>query len=82
MDTFERVVANYQQSGYKNTGQLQGRLVFSGNQAAHAYPNLDRIKRCTTDSAEVVESSRDAEHSHGRRRRLRNANGGRNRSFR
>ena len=49
MSAFERVVSNYQQSGYKNTGSLQGGLVMAGNAAARSYPKLDRIKRCTMD---------------------------------
>ena len=51
METWERVVANYQKSGYKDTGTLQGPLVQRGNAAAAAYPLLDRIRACHMEVA-------------------------------
>ena len=60
MDTWERVTANYKESGYMNTGgmtyvgykdisRLQGALEASGNDAAEDFPKLDRIQSCTLD---------------------------------
>ena len=51
METWERVVANYQKSGYKDTGTLQGPLVQRGNAAAAAYPLLDLIRACHMEVA-------------------------------
>uniref|UniRef100_A0A7S3WL25 PPIase cyclophilin-type domain-containing protein n=1 Tax=Emiliania huxleyi TaxID=2903 RepID=A0A7S3WL25_EMIHU len=44
METFERVVANYRRSGYKDTGSLQRALRTKGNAAAADFPLLDRIR--------------------------------------
>lgn len=43
VDVFERCAANFEASGYPDLGQLQDDLIARGNEAAEAYPRLDRI---------------------------------------
>ena len=43
VEVFERVAANHEANGYPDTGALQPELVRRGNEAAAAYPKLDRI---------------------------------------
>ena len=51
LDVLERIVANFDASGYPDTGALQDGLVANGNAAAADYPLLDRIEAC-----EVIEA--------------------------
>ena len=51
LDVLERIVANFDASGYPDTGALQDGLVANGNAAAEDYPLLDRIEAC-----EVIEA--------------------------
>ena len=49
VEVFEKVAQNFEENGYPDLGELQADLMRLGNEAAKAYPNLDRIL-----SAEVV----------------------------
>ena len=51
----ERVVSNFEASGYADTGRLQPSLKSSGNAAAIEYPALDRIVRCSVCPPEDVD---------------------------
>lgn len=50
VEVFEKVAANFEASGYPDLSSLQEKLLKEGNQAASAYPDLDRILR-----AEILE---------------------------
>lgn len=49
VEVFEKIVANFAANGFPDLGGLQEELVRSGNEAATAFPGLDRIL-----SAEVL----------------------------
>ncbi len=51
VEVFEKVAANFDANEYPYLGDLQGQLVSLGNEAAQAYPNLDRILK-----AEILEA--------------------------
>jgi peptidyl-prolyl cis-trans isomerase A (cyclophilin A) len=45
VDVFERVVQSFAATGYPDLSDLQADLIAQGNEAANAYPKLDRIIR-------------------------------------